>query len=281
VTASSLDAPVPLRTVGGDATATDLASRFIRRQRKIMGALLVAGVLLFIAGCTGFGIYGNRQQELLKTGTQTTATVTAVAPYIGGSPFNPTTYNEHIDVEFPTQTGRLGFANIGIGESDHYWPGEQVEIVYNPSNPSQAVFAHGYTDIGSAGFFFLVAIVLGFCLGVFAYGRRSMCRRAAWTLRTPARRMTATSRLLPRGRYQKWAITLASDTTPPVSFWSWTKIGCSLLREPTEVTVFGELKPRTVALVVDASQQVAVGGWIPRRWREPKSRRRGSAAPVI
>jgi hypothetical protein len=267
--ATSVVTAEPFRSA---ASPEAFAQRFLLRQRKLKRAMLLVGVLLFIGGLTGFGIYAQRQKTLLRTGLHVTATVVAVSPYLGGSGLDPNTYDEHVNVEFANQSGKVVVAQLGIGESDPYRTGEPVQIVYNPSDPSQAVFSSGYTDIGSAGFWFFGSLALGFCLASFALRRLAMIRRAKHTLPHTSRSMTATSRLLPRGRFRRWAISLSDQTGPPVHFWSWNKVGCPLLKHGTDVTVFGNVKPRSVVIAVEPNHLVTVAGWIPRRWREPKRR---------
>lgn len=260
--------------LGGGAGPVSAAGRLLRRQRTIMRWALAIGLALFIGGFTGFGIYGTRQQDLLRNGARTTAIVISMAPYTGGSPFNPSAYNEHINVEFNDQSGRHVVAPLGIGESDPYRIGESVGIAYNRRVPTEAVFAKGSTDIGSAGFWFFSALTIGLALVIFGAWRLYLCGRARHALTLPPRTGTVSSELLPRGRYQKWAISISADTSSPVRFWSWSKEGCSLLGEPTQMTVFGQLEPRSVVVAVEPKRLITVAGRIPRRWRDPKRRRR-------
>lgn len=257
-----------------DGVPLGAARELIRRQRRLMRFVLLIGVVLFAGGLTGFGIYGSRKEDLLKIGTHTTAIVVHVAPYGGGGPFGSNSLGRaHIDVRFPNKTGRLVIASLGIGDYTYYRLGQQLQIVYNPAKPTEAVFAHGYTDIGPMGFLFFAAIASGFALAVFGVRRLALWRRATHALREPPTRMTATSRFLSRSRFQTWAISLADDSGKAVRFWSATKQGCSLLEQPTPVVVFGAPEPRSVVIAVDAERLVAIGGRIPRRWREPRMKR--------
>jgi hypothetical protein len=239
---------------------------------------LLIGIVLFIAGFVGFGIDGNRQRHLLHTGRHATATVVRVAPYGGTLASRNSFGRAHVDVQFSDEAGQLVIARLGIGDYAHYTLGQRVQIVYDPVNPSQAVFAHGYTDIGPVGFVFLAGIFIGFALAFFALRRLSMWRRAAKALQGSSTLMTATSRYLRTSRYQGWAIALEDGSGRKTQFWSATRSGCPLLQQPTPVIVFGRAEPRAVIVAVDPVGTTAVAGRIPRRWRatDPIARRAAS-----
>jgi hypothetical protein len=240
-----------------------------------MRLVLVIGFALFVAGFAGFSVDGNHQQHLLQTGRHAMATVVGVASYSGGGLAGPNGLGQaHVEVQFPDEAGRLVIARLGIGDYTYYRVGQQVQIVYDPGDPSQAVFAHGYTDIGPLGFAFFAAIAIGLSMAVFGLLRLSLWRQAAKALRGPSARMTATSRYLRRSRFQTWAIALDDAAGQRAQFWSATGSGCSLLQQPTDVIVFGRPGPRAVIVAVEPERSTAIAGRVPRRWREPRRTRR-------
>jgi hypothetical protein len=133
----------------------------VRRYRTQSRILLLVGLLLAAGGLAGFGIAGDHNRHLLRTGRHTSATVISVVPY-SGALIGPDAFNEHVDVQFADSTGRSTVARLGIGENDRYSVGQRVQIVYDPANPSRALFAHGSTDtIGFVGFILLLAMIFG------------------------------------------------------------------------------------------------------------------------
>jgi hypothetical protein len=75
-----------------DAAAQQIGFEVLRRSRRIALGLCLAGAVLFVGGFVGFGIFGNQNQALQRTGTHATAVITGVAPY------PEYRYTEHIDV---------------------------------------------------------------------------------------------------------------------------------------------------------------------------------------
>src|SRR5881628_3857630 len=116
--------------------ARGLGERFVS-QRRLRGWLTVlVGTGLLVGGFAGFGVYGSRADALAKHGAHATATVTRAALYGGRHGRNQ--FTQHIDVEFRYPGGEARGVRIWIGEDDRFRVGEQVEVVYDPTNPHHA-----------------------------------------------------------------------------------------------------------------------------------------------
>src|SRR5205814_7887359 len=176
-------------------SARELAAAFLARSRLRAWLLVLAGIAVAVGCLFGFGHFGDKQDALVKHGTHTTATVTSAALY--GGRYSRNSFNEHIDVEFSYPGGPARRVRIYIGENDRFRIGQRVEIVYDPAHPHRAALAHGYHDIGPAGFPLFFGIVLGVIFLVLGLRGIRLGRGARRALRGEARTMEASSELLP------------------------------------------------------------------------------------
>jgi Protein of unknown function (DUF3592) len=245
--------------------AAELGAHFVARRRRHAWLFVIAGVALIVGCFAGFGYFGGKEDALVKNGTRTTATVTSAALY--GGRYSRNSFNEHIDVEFAYPGGVARGVRIYIGETDRFRVGQQVEIVYDPSNPHRAALAHGTHDIGPVGFPLFFGIVLGLCFVIIGARSLRLFRSARQALRQEGRTMEADSRLVDWGRARRLAISLRGESGEGATLWSTTKRGWSPLLQPVEATVFGSTAPGSVVVVTDPQRQAVTAG---RVWKAPR-----------
>jgi hypothetical protein len=243
--------------------ARDLGNRFVARRRVRAWLAVAAGICLLVSGFAGFGYYGGRADALARHGTHTTARVTSAALY--GGRYSRNSFNEHIDVEFAYPGGQARGVRIYIGETDRFWVGEQVEVVYDPANPHRAELAHGQPDIGPIGFPLFFALVLGLCLSILGIRNARLFHAAQKALRGGGRTMEASSELL-GSRTRRCAVLIRGEDGAGGTLWSATKRGWYPLLQPVEATVFGPATPGSVVVVVDPQRRAVTTGRI---WKLP------------
>jgi Protein of unknown function (DUF3592) len=252
--------------------ARDLGRRFVARRRLRAWLAVLVGIGLLVGGFAGFGYYGGRADALVKHGTHTTARVTSAALY--GGRYSRKSFNEHIDVAFATPGGEARGVRIYIGETDRFWVGEQVEVVYDPANPHRAELAQGRPDIGPIGFPLFFALVLGVCLSILGIRRVRLFHAAQRALRGGGQAMEASSELLGR-RTRRPAVLLRGEDGTEGMLSSDTRRGWDPLLQPVEATVFGPATPGSVVVVVDPRRRAVTTGRI---WKLP---RLASATPQL
>jgi hypothetical protein len=244
-----------------------IAAGYVRARHRNAWVAALLGAAVAAAGVAGFGHYGSRSDALAKNGVHTTAMVTATALY--GGRLGGNQYTEHIDVAYATPRGEEQGVRIWISEQARFAVGQPVAIVYDRTNPRRAQLANG-ADLGPIGFPLFLAIVLGACFAILGITRLRVCRAARRALRNDPRRLTVTSRLLPRGRATARAVFVAGAGTVPLAFWSLTRSGWDAAAGTVQAEVYGEPVPGQVLVVVSrADGSVAVG----RTWRGRRARR--------
>jgi hypothetical protein len=217
-----------------------------------------------VAGCAGFGIYGDRVDSIRTNGIHTTATVTTAALYRRGLGGNG--LHEHIDVSYPYPGGIERNVRIWIAEQDRFTVGELVPIAYDPEHPAHAVLANRKPDLGPVGVPFFVAIVAGVMFAVYAIQGFRFVRAGRRALREPSRQFQVHSEIIPRKRRNVTVFVLTSAAGEAMVFAPVTKRGWPPLGARDgglAVDVFGGPDVGAV-VVVDPAGTAVTAGRVPR-----------------
>jgi Protein of unknown function (DUF3592) len=145
--------------------------RISRRANLVIGAILLAGIVIYGAVLVGLGISGFvNEHELAASGVRAVGRVTATSGY--GKNTIQVTYRVG---------GREVQGTVGVDPSSVN-QGELLDVVYDPSSPGVVSLASNVGDTGSAwaetitGAIFLLLIPFSLLLTII--GRRRRRRRA-------------------------------------------------------------------------------------------------------
>ncbi|HUR17655.1 MAG TPA: DUF3592 domain-containing protein [Acidimicrobiales bacterium] len=164
------------------------------RYRRSGRTWLLAGVLLMVVACIIAVRAEDRSEELARTGRHTSGVVTAVRH---GGRLSEGSINVRFQAASILYEERINLNS----DSPIYRVGQQVEVIYDPSNPSNVRTTAEENDSALGIFVFCVAFVasfvalpVGFTVVRRARRWRRMLRKSPWS------KVSATYKELPAGR---------------------------------------------------------------------------------
>lgn len=144
----------------------------VRRYRRAGRLWLVVGALLLVGAVAIVDQWEERSEVLARTGRRAAGVVVDVDR---GIPFP----DGRIDVRFEADGGvHLKQINLD-SDSPEYEVGDQVEVIYDPENPSNLMTTEEHNASGWSAFGFVVGVVGGL-----------VAMPAGWTIRRRAQRWT-------------------------------------------------------------------------------------------
>lgn len=243
-----------------DTSLLSLTAERVARRRRNARWLIVAGLLVFVGGFAGFGVVGDRSDQLAATGVHTRATVVDAAVYSSnGGRIGRNAFSEHVDVRFTTGSGRVVTARCWIGEDNQFRVGQQIAVVYDPAHPTRAQLAHD-PDLGPIGFPLLLAIVVGLVVAVVGVLRARSMTRAIRGLRSPPGAGLVTVEMGHAGRRRALVARIEAADGRVAQVRS-TVIGGSgiIPGRPMQGLVFGVLQRRRSVVVMQTGGAIVTG----------------------
>ena len=210
--------------------------RAVRRYRWVGRLWLVTGFLLVTVVFVIPSISEDKITELERTGRRAAGVVVKVR---GESRFS----EGSIDVRFEAD-GRVQVRKINLNsDSPRYEPGDDVDVIYNPTDPSELITPNEDNDplwmvwtfvIGFVGSF--VAIPGGWLMGRRARRWKRMLKRTPW------RQVRSAYREIPSGRSVRPLLRLRENGQVVVgAVASTTRWRLRALRDTRELWIVGDL----------------------------------------